>query len=372
MPERIAFIGIKGIPACGGADRVVEALAVRLPDLGYSPTVYCDQELVPADVRIPGVHLERVSTLSGRHRRPVSLSLASALHAIGRHRYDLVHLHNIESSFVLPLLKTRYPVVGTSHGYPYWRTKWNVHEQRMMRAMDAPFLRFCDVLTSVSEPHAEELSRRSGRRVLHVPNGVGNEYKPNHEAARQLLDGFGLQLGGYFLFVCGRSEPTKGLDQAVAAVRYFQDGPPLLVVGEIDPAMKEQLSPADRIHWQGHLQDCAILFGLMQGAAGLVFPSKVEAMSMVLLEAAHLGLPIVCTDIPENRQILGEDALYFEHGEVSQIEQHLRRVVAAPEEVGQMAWSAQSRVLERFNWDGVVEQYVEVYRSMRKVATAAG
>ncbi len=36
-----------------------------------------------------------------------------------------------------------------------------------------------------------------------------------------------------------------------------------------------------------------------------------KAMSMVLLEGASLGIPVVCSDIEENMEVLGETGIYF-------------------------------------------------------------
>jgi len=49
---------------------------------------------------------------------------------------------------------------------------------------------------------------------------------------------------------------------------------------------------------------------LYQGAAGLIFMSIGEGFGLPLVEAAHYGIPIVCSDIPVFREIAGEYATY--------------------------------------------------------------
>ena len=121
---RIAYLGIKGLPSRGGAERVVEALVTRMPALGIKPIVYCDQQYTPAGFSLRGVELIRRPALPGKYLRSTSLDLFAALHAVSVGRYDLIHLHNAEAGFVLPLLRSRYCVVSTSHGGAYWRAKW--------------------------------------------------------------------------------------------------------------------------------------------------------------------------------------------------------------------------------------------------------
>jgi len=77
---RIAYLGIKGLPSKGGAERVVEGIAQWLADR-HELTVYCDRRYTPADVHMPGIDLIRVPTLPGKHLHALSLFVASALHA---------------------------------------------------------------------------------------------------------------------------------------------------------------------------------------------------------------------------------------------------------------------------------------------------
>ncbi len=79
---KIAFVGVKGLPSRGGAERVVEAITDRLKGK-YELTVYCNSRYTPKGAIFPGVRLIRVPTLKGKHLQPFSLFILSALHAFG-------------------------------------------------------------------------------------------------------------------------------------------------------------------------------------------------------------------------------------------------------------------------------------------------
>jgi len=339
-----------------------------MPGLGIHPVVYCDRKHTAPDFSIPGVDLVRLPALAGKHLRMTSLDLLSALHAVGAGRCDLAHLHNVEASFVLPLLRLRYPVVATSHGSAYWRAKWGPLARRLIRAMDWPFATWSTVATAVSEKDARDLGARFGREVAYIPNGVGVEYQPDKERARALLEVHGLADQGYFVFVAGRIEPTKGAHLAIEAVNRLSPGVPLLVVGDdlqvpaYGRALREAAGPQFR--FQPLVEDPAVLFGLMAGARALVFPSLVEAMSMVLLEGAALGLPIVCSDLPENRAVLGDAALYFESGNSDSLRRELERALDEPQRLSVMSAKARERALSDFSWDAITSRYVQIYRQV--------
>ena len=117
MPHkvRVAYVGTKAIPSQAGADRVVEAIVRGLDYSRIEPTVYCSSQLVPKDAQIENVNIVRMHAVQGKSLHATTLFLFSALHALFFGRYDLIHLHNEQAAFVLPLLRLRYKVLATSH-----------------------------------------------------------------------------------------------------------------------------------------------------------------------------------------------------------------------------------------------------------------
>jgi len=49
---------------------------------------------------------------------------------------------------------------------------------------------------------------------------------------------------------------------------------------------------------------------LYQNSKALVMPTFLGPTNMPLLEAAHFGCPVICSDLPGHRELLGENALY--------------------------------------------------------------
>ncbi len=51
---------------------------------------------------------------------------------------------------------------------------------------------------------------------------------------------------------------------------------------------------------------------LYGNAAGLLFPSKGEGFGLPIIEAAHYGTPVLCSDIPVFHEIAGDHAFYLD------------------------------------------------------------
>jgi hypothetical protein len=169
---KIAFLGVKGLPSQAGVDRVVEAIVRQLDQTQFEPVVYCSSTVVPAGTTIPGVQLQRIWALPGKHLHATTLFLFSALHALLWGNYDLIHLHNVEAAYVLPILRLRYKVISTSHGAAQARDKWGRLAKLIISLTEYPFAFWSNCVTSVSKPLADYYQRRFRKSIHYIPNGV--------------------------------------------------------------------------------------------------------------------------------------------------------------------------------------------------------
>ena len=328
---RIAHLGSKGIPSKGGTERVVEAVARRQAADGHQVTVY-GSRLVCGSAYLDGVRVLALPALAHKYLGPVLLQLACAADVLWRGRYDVLHLHGAENAFVLPLLRLRYPVVTTNHGPAYLREKWSRPARAAIRAVDGLSVRLASRATAVSIVQAEELSRRYGREVVAVPNGVEPDEAADEEAAARLLGELGLAPGSYLLFAAARVDPTKGCHTLIEALGRLEDPPPLLVVGDLHhaPGYEERLRTLAAglpVTFVPRLDEKPQLLGLLRHARLFVFPSEVEAMSMMLLEAVCQRAPVVASDIPENTSILPPGFATFRAGDAAALAQALREAL---------------------------------------------
>jgi glycosyltransferase involved in cell wall biosynthesis len=363
--KRIAYIGIKGLPSRAGADRVVEAIVSRVDPAKYEPYVYCSASVVPAGAQLPGIHLLRIRALTGKHLHATSLFLFAALHALFVGRYDLVHLHNVEASFVLPILRLRYKVISTSHGPAQKREKWSGPARKLIRWMEVPYIRMSNTVTSVSQPLAREYEHHYQRAVHFIPNGVTEAEEIDLAAARTLLDDIGVKPHNYVLFAAGRIMASKGCHLLLEATRNIDADVQYVIVGDAShaPAYEEELHALadERVRFVSFISEKATLMGLLKLCRVLVFPSTVEAMSMMLLEAASLETPVVCSDIPENVSVLPEQAVYFRSGDATDLAVRLRWALDHPAEMEKLAREASEWVKRHNSWDAIVHEYEQLY-----------
>ena len=74
------------------------------------------------------------------------------------------------------------------------------------------------------------------------------------------------------------------------------------------------------------------LISLYRQARGLVFPSTFEGFGLPVLEAAAVGCPVTCADIPSLREIIGDAAIVFDPLEEEAIEGAIVSLLTATDE----------------------------------------
>lgn len=364
---RIAYIGIKGLPSRGGAERAVEAIVERLK-FEHDITVYCNAMYTPANYTLPGVHLIRVPAVQGKYTYMTSVDFLSACHAVFLGKYDIIHLHNIETCFILPILRLRYKVISTAHGFITEGNKWGRISRRLMRGMEWPYAMLSNAVTSVSLSDATVLNQKYHRNMRYVPNGVDISINADITEATKLLVSYGAPSEDYILFAADRILPLKGLHVLLEAYRDVEPKRPLIVIGNLtSPEYSERLQvmASPNVFFIPFVRAKSVFFGVLKKSSLVVMPSLNEAMSMALLEAASLGLPIICSDIPANKSVFGDDhVLFFKAGDAKDLNEKLRRALNHPQETREIGKAAQAWVRENFSWDIIAEQYHKLYTSI--------
>ncbi|WP_121630404.1 glycosyltransferase family 4 protein [Tropicibacter alexandrii] len=114
----------------------------------------------------------------------------------------------------------------------------------------------------------------------------------------------------YFVTL-GTIEPRK--NHALLLDLWPEIDADLLILGQRgwenhDTFARLDAKPA-RIHELNGLPDDQV-FALLKGSAGLLFPSFAEGYGLPPVEAAALGVPVLCNDLPIYREILGNIPVY--------------------------------------------------------------
>ena len=176
----------------------------------------------------------------------------------------------------------------------------------------------------------------------------------------------------YFLTV-GTLEPRKNLERLLDAHEqvFQQCGAPLYLVGAYGWKQEEVLRRVEAsrgaVRWLGRVDD-AFLAALYERAAAVVACSLDEGFDYPSVEAMVFGAPVILSDIPVHREVVGKPGLYAPATDTQGLAGRMMDVLAwSDEDRKQFKEQAQSRV-EAIRTAGKVEGYLRVYERVCSLA----
>ena len=110
---------------------------------------------------------------------------------------------------------------------------------------------------------------------------------------------------------------------------------------------------------------------LYSRAAVYAATARYEPFGMEPLEAALSRCAIIANDIPSYREIWGEDAVYFSTNDSASLATVIRELSADRDRCRAYANRAYQRARERYNHKRMIDDYLQVYRSLPAVQWAA-
>ena len=102
------------------------------------------------------------------------------------------------------------------------------------------------------------------------------------------------------------------------------------------------------------------LTALYKQALMLVHPSLYEGFNLPLLEAMHSGIPIVCSDIPANREVTDGQALFFDPRSLDSLGEAIKTLIKNKSLIKDFARKGQENAL-KYTWEKSAEMTLNVY-----------
>jgi glycosyltransferase involved in cell wall biosynthesis len=361
----LAFFGVKYFPSKGGVSRTTENLIRNLKD-EYEITIYCYTHS-QATTNVPGVNVVQFDEVPIKGLGVFIYLVKCYFHLMFKANYDLLHVRKIDAAFFLPLLSIKYKrILATSHESPYVRDKWGPIAKLYFKMNERIFVRSKARLTVISQPLSVTYKERYGRDVLFIPNGVEPLKDLSGSEAEKVLSTHGISKP-YVSFGARRIMSTKGVHtmlKALGALNFEKD---ILIAGELNHTGNylkelEVLGKGLKVHMTDYIGNKATLLDLIGQSEVFVFPSETEGMSIMLLEVALSGTPIIASDIPENTAVFDDtEVTFFKDKDYVDLAEKLKWYYANRDIANKKALKAKQKVLTQYSGDAMTQYYREQY-----------
>lgn len=175
-----------------------------------------------------------------------------------------------------------------------------------------------------------------------------------------------------FILYIGRLNPIKGPDLLVEAFGQLKEkfpeyhlalaGPDEGMLGALKK-ISQHYKIENRVHFIGHISG-KFKSQALHAASLMVIPSRQEAMSIVVLEAGIVGLPVLLTDQCGLNDLSKIDAGIIVPANVEGIYNALLSNLADVAKLKRLGANLKSHVYENYLWSEIVKKIEQLYISL--------
>jgi glycosyltransferase involved in cell wall biosynthesis len=356
----------------GGVERVVHHMVRLLP--GLMPqcefVVFTKKDYTAPFGHRPNVRYRRLPVDDPLLQRSFVLPWLAR-----RERLDLLHVQRAAP----PCIRARL-IVHTHDLLPLTAPADHrgFRDQLVRRLMPGSIRRADGVLT-VSESVASEIRSHfpyATGKLTAIPNGIDADFfRPKPPGARRAAIHARLNLTGDYVLYLGALMARKNLEVAIRGFNRHLHDPLLpasarkakLVLAGMSRsktyedglrALAEKLAP-DAVIFTGFIKDEDCL-ALVQHATVFLAPSRGEGFDLPALEAMACGVPVLCSDIPVHRELLGNDARFFPTHQPERLATELHRLMTHSDLRTQFSQQGPARAAG-FTWENAMQRLGELY-----------
>jgi glycosyltransferase involved in cell wall biosynthesis len=364
----VCVLGLRGFPrVMGGVETHCENLYPLLKRLrpNDSFTIIGRKGYLPDHIsEYQGLWIVSLGHARGKHFEAITNAAYGALYARFVVHAELLHLHGIGPALIAPLARCLgMKVIITYHSKNYEHRKWNWIGRGALRVGELCAVLFGDKIITVSASLATDLKRRfphAADKIYFIPNGADHLLRRTPRLkGQEVLSKYNLVKQGYIVAI-GRLVPEKGFHDLVDAFKLARLDCKLVIVGAADHrdnyARRLLAEASENVVFTGFLNGDA-LQEILRNASLFVLPSHNEGLPIAALEAAALGVPVLLSDIQQNRDLDLNENNYFKVGDIDQLRSRLQQdhaSFAVPRDA----------ILQRYNWNNVCAETDKVYASV--------
>lgn len=273
--------------------------------------------------------------------------------------------------------KNHIMMMENSAGAEWRRTKWNKLVQVYLYISAMMMAKSTDCMVCDNEGIRELYERiLHGRKpkLDYVAYGVNEVPRVENEMpaeVQEYFDKWGIEKDGYYL-ILGRFIPENNYEMMFKGFHKSDTKRKLLVICNYKTEIQkfyEHIKEAtkfeedSRIIMAGTMYDQKLLHYIRQNARGYIHGHSVGGTNPGLLEAMAETDMNILFNVDFNRYVGGETAVYFSSDD--ELAQRIAEVDASTaEERTQMGQKARQRMLDKYSWKHIVDEYNRVIREL--------
>jgi glycosyltransferase involved in cell wall biosynthesis len=365
-PLKISIIGSRGYPyVYSGYETLIKELSERLVARGCEVTVYCHRNLFnkkPALVK--GIKLVYVPTIESKSLSQLIHSFLSMCHAATSDADVIFAVNAANGPFGLISKIFRKPTAINVDGLEWLRPKWKGLGAKYFKiAARLSTILFDQIINDSDEMRKVYLNLFKKESVVIA---YGATVIKSEELS--LIKQWSITPKEYYLVV-GRMIPDNNADIIVKGFLASNSSKKMVVVGDVfyrdNYADKLKALKDERLIFTGYVNDSDVLAALYHHSYMYVHGHEFGGTNPTMIKAMAYGCGILALNTVFNKEMLNNDSygIYFDKNQEA-VRRQINYADQHPMEIRQLRQKSQLGITDKYNWDCITDQYLEVFKRL--------
>ena len=365
-PLKISIIGSRGYPyVYSGYETLIKELSERLVARGCEVTVYCHRNLFnkkPALVK--GIKLVYVPTIESKSLSQLIHSFLSMCHAVTSDADVIFAVNAANGPFGLISKIFRKPTAINVDGLEWLRPKWKGLGAKYFKiAARLSTILFDQIINDSDEMRKVYLNLFKKESVVIA---YGATVIKSEELS--LIKQWPITPKEYYLVV-GRMIPDNNADIIVKGFLASNSSKKMVVVGDVfyrdNYADKLKALKDERLIFTGYVNDSDVLAALYHHSYMYVHGHEFGGTNPTMIKAMAYGCGILALNTVFNKEMLNNDSygIYFDKSQEA-VRRQINYADQHPKEIKQLRQKSQLGITDKYNWDCITDQYLEVFKRL--------
>jgi glycosyltransferase involved in cell wall biosynthesis len=377
----IAHIVCRFPPYAGGMGMVAFRQAKKLAEEGHRVTVFTLASKPRLDSDKLGFQVRYLKALPRLGNAGFTPQLMSALK-----KFDVIQLHYpfygaqemIWLGKKLGLYKKAKIIIWYHMDasfknvfFKIWHWKTWLLQKSLFKQADKICAASFDYLESSK---IRKLYQKQPAKFIQIPFGTNQNPKGvRSQSAQKLKTQLGIKFSDkIILFVGGldNAHYFKGVPILIDAIHKLNNKNIKLIIvgdGNLRDDYERQVSGlnlAEQIIFIGHVEQKELAYYyFISDLTVLPSTSRAEAFGLVLVEAKTFGKPVIGSDLPGVRDVVGESGLTAKRGNADDLAEKIKKILTDKKLYDEFSGKALEEIKQKYNWDKHIQKLEEVYKS---------
>lgn len=284
-------------------------------------------------------------------------------------QYDIVHAHTETGGLILRLtkgVKGNSRFFYTPHGMSFWKGS-SLKSQVIYRPLERWICSGMDMNLGMNQEELDVLQKWNSKTAAYI-HGIGlnlERFQKEGRSRNEIRAEFGVNEDDKLIVSVGELDDNKNHATVIKALSFLESKNYKYVVCGVGPnkdklnQMAADAGLGDRVILAGYRSDIP---DILHAADLFVFPSFHEGMPVAALEAMACGLPLICSKIRGNVDIVKEGV----NGFLFEPEDYLSLVIAMERLIGnqeleEVFGKKNKEIVKAFSQEAVKEELKKLY-----------